>query len=380
MTPSLTFDCAQAQVTAGTAVTIAASPALLESRITRRKFLWATRLGSITPSVFETDQPRAEVAWDTTSVPLGTHEIHCTIIESDERGPLATLVGSFSVEVLGAQVSAESSRAAPPPARGTPPPPGPADGGAAVRVTELPPVSVALRRASVPATHDVILWILIRASTENISFRKYQEFIGPLLCGDAPTPVPQGAQVDGRRPASPSSIELPFPGVDAYRLLKVATEAFLKTRCGVHANTHDILAQVNEAEERTRAELPRKTLEQMLRDYLELVPVRAGSPAVASALPYLALIREKLPEIPLVRLAEAFPIEGGDPTCADEYVGIIAAKLRKPCFVELLWCFWIEQGLLVQTMNRISQRFMNIRGEGFGPPREHGDRPAPVSQ
>ena len=45
-------------------------------------------------------------------------------------------------------------------------------------------------------------------------------------------------------------------------------------------------------------------------------------------------------------------------------------KLRNPCLLELIWSYWHEEGLLVQTMNAISRRFQNVRGPG---------RPDPLS-
>jgi hypothetical protein len=37
-------------------------------------------------------------------------------------------------------------------------------------------------------------------------------------------------------------------------------------------------------------------------------------------------------------------------------------KLNEPCMIELIWSYWHEQGMLVQTMNALSRRFQNVRG------------------
>jgi len=37
-------------------------------------------------------------------------------------------------------------------------------------------------------------------------------------------------------------------------------------------------------------------------------------------------------------------------------------KLFMPCLIELIWSYWHEQGMLVQTMNAITRRFQNVRG------------------
>ncbi|MEW6377335.1 MAG: hypothetical protein AB1502_16280 [Thermodesulfobacteriota bacterium] len=66
-------------------------------------------------------------------------------------------------------------------------------------------------------------------------------------------------------------------------------------------------------------------------------------------LPYLSLIREKLGEVPL-KDAEAR-------WC----YGILTEKLSRPCLLELIWSYWHEEGMLVQTLNAISLRFQNKR-------------------
>jgi hypothetical protein len=36
---------------------------------------------------------------------------------------------------------------------------------------------------------------------------------------------------------------------------------------------------------------------------------------------------------------------------------------NEPCLIELIWSYWMEEGMLVQTMNGIAQRFQNVRTE-----------------
>ena len=42
--------------------------------------------------------------------------------------------------------------------------------------------------------------------------------------------------------------------------------------------------------------------------------------------------------------------------------GILRSKLTNPCLIELIWSYWQEEGMLVQTLNAISRRFQNLRG------------------
>ena len=36
-------------------------------------------------------------------------------------------------------------------------------------------------------------------------------------------------------------------------------------------------------------------------------------------------------------------------------------RITAPCLIELIWSYWHEQGMLVQTMNAVSMRFQNKR-------------------
>jgi hypothetical protein len=153
-------------------------------------------------------------------------------------------------------------------------------------------------------------------------------------------------------------MRLPFPGVDAYRRLKSATEAFLMVNCGVMVDLNELLADIDLDEEASRVELPPGQqgdpvafLSKLWRRYL--VDVN-GTPD--AALPYLAICREKLPDVPLSD--EHNHRSGRRIDC----VGIIREKLAFPCFLELIWNYWHEEGMLVQTLNYISQRFQNVGG------------------
>ncbi len=41
---------------------------------------------------------------------------------------------------------------------------------------------------------------------------------------------------------------------------------------------------------------------------------------------------------------------------------LIASRINEPCLIELIWSYWMEEGMLVQTINALSQRFQNVRG------------------
>jgi hypothetical protein len=71
-------------------------------------------------------------------------------------------------------------------------------------------------------------------------------------------------------------------------------------------------------------------------------------------LPYLALIRQKLGDVGLTQATS-------DQLLAEKCYGIITQKLARPTFLELIWSYWHEEGMLTQTINAISMRFQNRR-------------------
>ena len=49
----------------------------------------------------------------------------------------------------------------------------------------------------------------------------------------------------------------------------------------------------------------------------------------------------------------------------------LSSRVSAPCLLELIWSYWHEEGMLVQTMNAISRRFQNVRGPGDRDPLAH---------
>jgi len=88
-------------------------------------------------------------------------------------------------------------------------------------------------------------------------------------------------------------------------------------------------------------------------------------------LPYLALIRQKLPDLELkfnsfndalsTYVNSDFPFI----RLMDSCYGLIAAKLHFPVFLELIWSYWHEESMMVQGISTVARRFQNIRGGGI---------------
>jgi hypothetical protein len=80
-------------------------------------------------------------------------------------------------------------------------------------------------------------------------------------------------------------------------------------------------------------------------------------------LPYIKhIIESALPEYEI-------PEKGKNPRfCTDI---LIRSRVNNPCFMELIWNYWHEEAMLVQTINAISRRFQNLRAPGERDPLAH---------
>lgn len=220
-------------------------------------------------------------------------------------------------------------------------------------------IPVTMRRTVTPITTDVSLWVVIRKSTEALSFANYSKFIDVLLCGkdveDLDFSDYERAKVDQKIEKFTSGLRnkrfLPFTDTDAYRFLKVATEAFVAVNCGVALDKFPFdatdLNSVNNSLSVAESDI---NLEALWKQYLVFVN---GSDNVT--IPYFELIRNKLKDVGLKdRVFQEIDMP-------EDCIGIVRDKLTNPCLIELIWSYWHEEGMLVQTLNTISRRFQNIR-------------------
>lgn len=236
---------------------------------------------------------------------------------------------------------------------------------------EVTPVS--LRRTSSPFTPDVALWMLIQRSTRALSFNNFQQSLDTLLLGEE-----YGANTIVQRSAHASQYQdqvnslqrrrfLPFNDTDAYRFLKVFTEAFILANVNVaFLNGEGMVRERFSEEEITdaanRISTSRENISpDALADYLEATFVTSGGEASVETLPYLALVRQKLREYGIERMV-SFGKGRGETGLPPGAIGILEERLTAPIMLELIWSYWQEEGMLVQTMNTIARRFQNIRG------------------
>jgi hypothetical protein len=217
------------------------------------------------------------------------------------------------------------------------------DAASLLREAASPERTVTMRRAATEPTADQVLWVIIRNRTRAIAFPRYMEYIDGVMC----------CTTDITRRAGPKEFEprLPFPGVESYNLLKVATELFLMQECGLAIS--DSVLRGDEETRRlgrsARQPTSRVEIEDLRDQYLVQLENDLQQPRV---LPYLRIIRDRLREVPLKSPTDV-PLN-----C----YGILRSRLTQPCLLELIWSYWHEEGMQVQTMNVISRRFQNVRG------------------
>lgn len=279
----------------------------------------------------------------------------------------------------------------------------PSDPPVRVASAEGAGLRVGLQRTSVERTDDQALWVLIRYTTNAIGFDAYAQFMDSVLSGTLGAKDASRAQIDSRR------FSLPFPGVDAYALLKAATEVFLMSSCGVdrpfswtdeevdgngkkmtsvfgsedpfvvmqddpeaHLRLNERLSYRNligrwgryrgdsRASINDRLDNARATLDAAFQSWSNLNPNQPLPPSGTQVLPYLDVIRRKL-GVPIVSKSGYSP---DLPKLGNDAYGVLQDKIRFPTMIELIWSYWHEEGMLVQAMNALSMRFQNRRGPG----------------
>jgi len=239
-------------------------------------------------------------------------------------------------------------------------------GGPVTLTTQIPPaeptpiegmINVGLRRTPSSFTDDVPFWVSIRKCTEALSFDRYFDFMNWLFCNDPaadPLDTPSGSHANMFSRANRR--RLPFVDTDAYRNIKVATEAFVMANCGIYKNFVPDDAQY--VVDRVVVPATADMLETRLQDnYLDTTMVGAE----AGVIPYLAIVRRKLNDQRIKNVDIGDVMLSLDRTAADTCYGLLRQKLTCPCLLELIWSYWQEEGMLVQTMNALARRFQNVR-------------------
>lgn len=175
-------------------------------------------------------------------------------------------------------------------------------------------VNVRLNVPGLKKTSDEILFDAIDKNT--VKFQEYRNFIDKILCKD--DKPPSGFDRNNSKQRSP------FIKSEEYNLLKFATEFFMLKKFGVDDSE--------------------------LKGYI-------GS---SRMLPYYEIVAGRIrDDLNLIPSGDSFlPPEKPDEDCEQRTFD----RLYNIFMVELIWNYWMEQGMLVQTLNVINLRFQNIKG------------------
>lgn len=214
------------------------------------------------------------------------------------------------------------------------------------------------------------LWIAIRNRTEAIGFNRYAEFIERVLCK-------QGDKTDSYKDLQTQITKrnTPFIGVDAYQFLRAATQVFLLKECGVAVKKENERRTLD-VDDAIRLPINSETGEPVgvSGDEIgfgennrldepdsppmtyDLARTRLKAYLDGGSLPYLERILSTFPDQTIIQ----------SPFC----FGILENRLS-PCLLELIWSYWHEEGMLVQSLNAITRRFQNRRSTGGRDPLAH---------
>ncbi len=203
----------------------------------------------------------------------------------------------------------------------------------------LQDIRVALKRSDREDKPDRLLWQLIKRKTNDISFNRYNDFMNAICAGN--TDVRE--EVKNEIKTLSSKRLLPFTDTDGYRTIKVLTEAFLLVNCSANLETDG-----------------------EIQEYLE-----ATAKEGVNTLPFLKRLREKFVDldVKLNSIGDILDLFNGGQLNAEDQdcFGILKKSLVSPCFIELIWNYWHEESMLVQSLNAISRRFQNVRNGSRDP-------------
>ncbi|MFN0016399.1 MAG: hypothetical protein ACKVU2_17800 [Saprospiraceae bacterium] len=229
-------------------------------------------------------------------------------------------------------------------------------------------LNTSLQPSREEATNDVALWYKIKLSTQDLSFDRFQGFMDHVFCGGAAPSFLDNEKLQKKTRKLSNSRGLPYMGVDAYRSIKVAAEAFVMVNCMTDDQFDD--AEIAELEKQlplVNGNPDAATIQKWWNAY----KVRVNGAETGSTIPYLGTIKGKLEGVDLKTIVfeDALQqyIESSATTPSNCY-GIIKEKLTNPCFLELIWSYWHEESMMVQGLNAIGRRFQNIKGPGASDP------------
>lgn len=223
------------------------------------------------------------------------------------------------------------------------------------KLPEMMNVTVEMARTGQSQTNDQSLWAAIRSATDAISWEPYEDYLKEVMPAAHQLEAKGGRLTPVVRDVDAQMRNVPFPRMETYNLLKVATGVFLEANCGVVDLAALAAGGPRAEEEKSRGIKDPASLNRMWGEYKRTDPVsgEAEKREERSTIPYLDIIRRKLGEAPVL-----------GPDAAGLAYGIIQEKLTHPPMIELIWSYWMDEGGIAQTLNAVLWRFQNRRSEG----------------
>lgn len=234
------------------------------------------------------------------------------------------------------------------------------------------PLRVSLERSDLPESTESFLWWAVRDRQEAVSFPRYQRFMNSVLCGRASTEfggAPVGKLLEdigeGHDPWDAvrgarrllSSGEQYVDRVRGYQILKEATELWLMVEAGLALGQH--------ARTSTMAEVAREFSELGPQDPLRLGDYARSEFSERARDRYLQQLGDGYQGLPYIGLIlnqlGALPLKADELVYSSSCYGIQFEEVSRPIMLELIWSYWMEQGMLVQSMAALSMRFQNKR-------------------
>jgi hypothetical protein len=213
------------------------------------------------------------------------------------------------------------------------------------------PAGVRLARTYEPPTPDQLLWAVIKDRTQAVGFTFYKEFMDRVLL----SALGKEEETDANN-KDWGALERIVDRVNAYDVLTLATELFMMVECGLvpeEAELSERLTAIEQAGTTTAVADRQRAYKRDIALLKEKYLAELGSSPEAQILPYYKLIIERLQDLP----NKPELVTGGG---AYNY-GILRDAATNPPMIELIWSYWHEQGMLVQTMAAIATRFENRR-------------------
>jgi hypothetical protein len=245
------------------------------------------------------------------------------------------------------EINIESKKGIPTKLSGTiKPESGPFGSGTAQKIALAP-------ASSADPTDDQALWGAIRNRSSAANFTNFERFVEVIFC----RPPDYNPELrDTRQKLNPPNAGPScYHGAEAYNLLRASAEVFLALQCGIKVQPLlDKDGKTGKFTDPIPGEAGRGTDMETLADLRNKLSVFLSGPSQL----YLDTIIDSL------KLNNALsPLcEGIIRPVRVDVDGKQFVSECFPCLLELIWSYWHEEGMLVQSLNAVCLRFQNRRG------------------